>query len=62
MSRLIQITGSILALPEYGDERFCEDYDEFCMPEHEDNHTHCYLGIGLYGPRPRAEKPCPFLD
>jgi hypothetical protein len=58
MSRLIQITNGVLALPEYGDERFCEDFDEDCAGL---DHATCYLGTGAVK-IPRAEKPCPYLD
>jgi hypothetical protein len=48
----------VLALPEYGDKRFCEDFDEDCTGL---DHAICYLGTGAVK-IPRAEKPCPFLD
>ncbi len=66
--RLIQITGGTLALPEFGDARFCESYDEDCD---ELDHVWCasgcihkkdgklyYAASALLG----EAKPCPYLD
>ncbi len=61
--RLIQIQNGILALPEYGDPRFCKAYDEDCDGL---DHAHCFSGpvfiIDKVYARCPPENPCPYLD